>query len=68
MDNLIKTELIEEFLKEKEWSKSEFCRQCKISSKTFQKIMSNDYNFDLHARGAKIDTITVPNVDNAAPK
>lgn len=49
MDNLIKTELIEEFLKEKEWSKSEFCRQCKISYKTFQKIMSNDYNFDLRA-------------------
>jgi len=49
MENLIKTELIEDFLKEKEWSKTKFCRQCKISYKTFQKIMSNDYNFDVRA-------------------
>ncbi len=49
MDNAIKTEIIENFLIEKKLSRSKFCKICKISPATLQKIMANKYNFRITA-------------------
>ncbi len=45
MKNIIKTELIENFVKENNLSKSKFCKMCKISQSTLYKIMTNGENF-----------------------
>ena len=39
----IKTQLIDEFLKEKSISKSQFCKICKISYSSLQKIYSQNF-------------------------
>lgn len=41
----IKTEIFENFMKENNLSKSQFCKMCKISPSTFKKIMNNDLHF-----------------------
>ena len=49
MKNRIKTELIENFIKENNLSKSKFCEMCKISLSTLNKIMTNSGNFRIIA-------------------
>ena len=45
MKNTIKTELIENFVKDNNLSKSKFCEMCKISQSTLNKIMTSNENF-----------------------
>ncbi len=49
MKNTTKTELIENFIKENNLSKSKFCKMCKISQSTLNKIMTNNENFRIIA-------------------
>ncbi len=49
MKNTIKTELIENFIKDNNLSKSKFCKLCKISQSTLNKIMTNSENFRIIA-------------------
>lgn len=49
MKNTIKVELIENFIKENNLSKSMFCKMCKISQSTLNKIMTNSENFRIIA-------------------
>ena len=49
MKNGIKTELIENFIKENNLSKSKFREMCKISQSTLNKIMTNSENFRIIA-------------------
>lgn len=49
MKNTIKTELIENFIKDNNLSKSKFCKMCKISQSTLDKIMTNNENFRIIA-------------------
>ncbi len=49
MKNTIKTELIENFIKDNSLSKSKFCKLCKISQSTLNKIMTNSENFRIIA-------------------
>ena len=49
MKNTIKTELIENFIKENNLSKSKFCEMCKISQSTLDKIMTSNENFRIIA-------------------
>ena len=49
MTNTIKTELIKNFIKENNLSKSKFCEMCKISQSTLNKIMTNSENFRIIA-------------------
>ena len=49
MKNTIKVELIENFIKENNLSKSKFCEMCKISQSTLDKIMTNSENFRIIA-------------------
>ena len=49
MKNTIKTEIIENFMLENNISKTKFCKMCKISPSTLNKIMTNDDNFGIIA-------------------
>ncbi len=49
MKNTIKTEIIEKFILENEISKTKFCKMCKISPNTLNKIIANDFNFEIVA-------------------
>lgn len=49
MKNTIKTELIENFIKDNNLSKSKFCKMCKISQSTLNKLMTNSENFRIIA-------------------
>ena len=49
MKNTIKTVLIENFIKDNNLSKSKFCKMCKISQSTLNKIMTNSENFRIIA-------------------
>lgn len=49
MKNTIKTELIENFIKDNNLSKSKFCKMCKISQSTLDKIMTSNENFRIIA-------------------
>lgn len=49
MKNTIKNELIENFIKDNSLSKSKFCKMCKISQSTLNKIMTNSENFRIIA-------------------
>ena len=49
MKNTIKTELIENFIKDNNLSKSKFCEMCKISQSTLNKIMTSNENFRIIA-------------------
>ena len=46
--NVIKTEVIENYLSENNLSKTKFCKMCKISYSTLKRIMNNE-NFNLIA-------------------
>lgn len=45
MENLIKTEIFENYMKKHNLSKNKFCKLCKISPSVLKKIMSNKDNF-----------------------
>lgn len=49
MKNTIKNELIENFIKDNNLSKSKFCKMCKISQSTLNKIITNNENFRIIA-------------------
>lgn len=49
MKNTIKTELIENSIKENNLSKSKFCEMCKISQSTLNKIMTSNEKFRIIA-------------------
>lgn len=49
MKNYINIKLIEEYLKLNFISKTRFCKLCKISPKTYKKIMSGSTDFDIFA-------------------
>lgn len=49
MGNTIKIEIIEKFMKENKISKTKFCKMCKISSNTLNKIITKDNNFRIIA-------------------
>ena len=49
MKNKIKVELIENFIKDNNLSKTKFCEMCKISQSTLNKIMTNSKNFRIIA-------------------
>lgn len=49
MKNIIKTEIIEKYMNENKLSKTKFCKKCKISPSTLNKIMTNDDNFGIIA-------------------
>ena len=49
MKNTIKTEIIEKYINENKLSKTKFCKICKISPSTLNKIMTNDDNFGIIA-------------------
>ncbi len=49
MKNTIKTEIIEKFMLENKISKTKFCKMCKISPSTLNKIMTNNDNFGIIA-------------------
>lgn len=43
----LKTEIIENYIKENNLTKTEFCRGCKVSLYLFNKIMKGYLNFDV---------------------
>ena len=45
MKNTIKIEIIKNFMLKRGISKTKFCKMCKISPSTLNKILSNDDNF-----------------------
>ncbi len=47
MENLIKAKVIDKFMKENKMSKSKFCKLCKISLSSFNKLMSGSLNFGI---------------------
>lgn len=49
MKNTIKTEIIEKYIIKNKLSKTKFCKMCKISPSTLNKIMTNDDNFGIIA-------------------
>ncbi len=49
MKNTIKTDIIEKYMNENKLSKTKFCKICKISPITLNKIMTNDDNFGIIA-------------------
>ena len=61
MKNMIKVEIIEKFMLENNISKTKFCKMCKISPNTLNKIMANNFNFEIIAlfRIARIIKIEV---------
>ena len=61
MKNTIKTEIIENFMIENKMSKTKFCKTCKISPNTLDKIMTNNYDFGIIAlfRIAKVIKVQV---------
>ena len=49
MKNYVNIDLIERFIKEKELTHTQFCKQCKISYHTFLKIQRGDYSIKINA-------------------
>ncbi|MBR5439898.1 MAG: helix-turn-helix transcriptional regulator [Clostridia bacterium] len=49
MKNTIKIEIIEKYMLKNNISKTKFCKICKISPNTLNKIMANDFNFEIVA-------------------
>ena len=45
MKNLINIEIIKKYMLENKISKTKFCKMCKISPSTLNKIMTGDDNF-----------------------
>ena len=54
MDNKVNVKIIVEYLKENNLTRKEFCRQCRISTSTFYKIINgNDFGLQSLFRIAK---------------
>ena len=49
MKNLINIEIIKKYMLENKISKTKFCKMCKISPSTLNKIMTGDDNFRIIA-------------------
>lgn len=49
MKDRIKAEIFLDYMKKEGLSKSAFCKKCKISYTTLQKILNNDWNFGITA-------------------
>ncbi len=49
MNNTINIEIIKNFMKKNKISKTTFCKMCKISSSTLNKIMTKNNNFRIIA-------------------
>ncbi len=49
MKETIKIEIIKNFMIENKISKTKFCKMCKITLNTLNKIMANDFNFEIIA-------------------
>ncbi len=49
MQEYVKTELIERFIKEKGLTNTEFCKQCRIGYATFLKIKRGEYSVRVSA-------------------
>ena len=49
MGNTINVEIVKNFMQGKNISKSKFCKMCKISPSTLNKIMTNDDSFRIIA-------------------
>ena len=49
MKNTIKIEIIKNYLLKNKISKTKFCKMCKISPSTLNKILANDDNFEIIA-------------------
>ena len=49
MQEYVKIELIEQFIKEQGVTNTEFCKLCKISYSTFSKIKRGAYNVKINA-------------------
>ena len=48
MKNTIKTEIIEKYMNENKLSKTKFCKMCKISPSTLNKIMTKNTLLDMY--------------------
>lgn len=48
MSNLINVKKIEKFMGEKNFTRSEFCKFCKIPEPVFEKIITQDFDFDTY--------------------
>ena len=61
MKNLIKTEIIENYMQKNNISKARFCKLCNISVSTLNKILCNNTNIELIAlfRIAKVIDLQV---------
>lgn len=60
MYNAVNTTIIENYIKANELSKTKFCKLCKISASTFNRIMTNqDFNMIYLFRIAKIIDVHV---------
>lgn len=66
MENKIKIEIIEKFIIENKISKTKFCKMCKISPSTLNKIMTRNDNFRIIAlfKIAKVIKIQVNQMFN----
>lgn len=66
MKDIIKTEIIENFIQENNISKTQFCKLCKINLKTLNKILSNNTDFGVIAlfKIAKVMKIQVYQIFN----
>jgi transcriptional regulator with XRE-family HTH domain len=49
MKDKINIEILKNYMKEQQLSKTEFCKQCKISMEVLNKILANDSNFGIVA-------------------
>ena len=49
MKNSVNTEMIKSYMKDNNISKTQFCKTCKISIGTLNKILSGDMNFAINA-------------------
>ena len=49
MQDTIKTEIIENYMKEHNLSKNKFCKMCNVNIQTLNKILKNDFRFRVNA-------------------
>ena len=49
INKIVKTDLITNYIKENNLSKTSFCKICKIAPSTYKKILDNDTNFGIVA-------------------
>lgn len=61
MKEILKTDLILDFMKSMGWSKTKFCKTCKVTRLTFEKILNKNYHFSIKSlfRIAKVMNIEV---------